>query len=539
MKKALYLLFLIFLIAGCRNEQTQTLFTLQQAEKCMNEHPDSALQLLKDISATTLRGKERADYALLFTQACDKNYIVSTSDSLIQIAVDYYKNKKGELNCAKSYYYLGCVYRDLKQQKEAIKAWLKALQLIPKNSTDRVLMLLYNNLANAYNDQGLFEESIEMYLHAYDFSLGRKDTLNLFYSLRGIADTYLMKDEADSSLTYSQRAISIAKKYGKKRWEAIVLDDIAKVYLYNKNDSLTAYRYISASIAKDSLTSALILKSQLLLGMNRHDSARLCLLSCKNNHNIYSKTSRFHYLYLIERYAGNHNLAYIYNDSMQLYMDSIHSYNQYQKVKDLSLNYQLEMSKRELQIQKRIFYYTLAAILIGIVLITIAFHQYKEKKCRENDLKQQAQQYDSHIETINDYLKEHGSESANITTTVNEHKKHKLKECVSLFHQTEWSKKLSTLTPMQEAKYIAEAEQTSLYETLDTIFTHFIGNLRKECPNIGKEDIYYCLLAMIGYKTKTISYCTSISTSALRTRKSRMKKNLSKETFELFFGIEE
>lgn len=539
MKKTIYFLFIVCLISGCQNQPTQILLTLQQVEKCMNEHPDSALQLLNTIPATTLRGKERAEYALLFTQACDKNYIMPTSDSLIQIAVDYYKNKKGELNCAKSYYYLGCVYRDLKQQKEAIEAWLKALRLIPEKSTDRVQMLLYNNLANAYSDQGLFEESMEMYQRAYSLSLGRKDTLNLFYSLKEIAQIYLMEDKADSSLIFNQRAIRIAQQHGNKRWEAIVLDDIAKTYLYRKNDSLTAYRYISASIAKDSSTSALILKSQLLLGMNKHDSARLCLLSCKDNNNMYSKTSRFHYLYLVERYAGNHNLAYAYNDSMQLYMDSIHSYNQYQKVKDLSLNYQLEMSKKELQMQKRIFYYVLAAILISIVLITFAFHQYKEKKRREKDLKQQTLQFDSHIEAINDYLKEHGSDALEITTTVNEHKKQKIQECISQFHQTEWSEKLSVLTPMQEARYITETEQTSLYEALDTIFPHFIGCLRKECPHIGKEDIYYCLLALIGYRTKTISYCTRVSTSALRTRKSRMKKNLSKETFELFFGTEE
>ena len=37
--------------------------------------------------------KQRADYALLLTQARDKNYLDSLqSDSLIKIAVDYYKD---------------------------------------------------------------------------------------------------------------------------------------------------------------------------------------------------------------------------------------------------------------------------------------------------------------------------------------------------------------------------------------------------------------------------------------------------------------
>ena len=57
----------------------------------MNLHPDSALNMLESISTDSLKTKaDRAYHALLLTQARDKNYIVQTDDSLIQVAVRYY-----------------------------------------------------------------------------------------------------------------------------------------------------------------------------------------------------------------------------------------------------------------------------------------------------------------------------------------------------------------------------------------------------------------------------------------------------------------
>ena len=52
---------------------------------------DSALVVLENISAKELVfSSSKARYALLLTQARDKNYILHTDDSLIRIAVDYY-----------------------------------------------------------------------------------------------------------------------------------------------------------------------------------------------------------------------------------------------------------------------------------------------------------------------------------------------------------------------------------------------------------------------------------------------------------------
>lgn len=72
---------------------------LAVAERQMAEHPDSALQMLRQIDATSLNRHNTALYALLLTQAQYKNDITATSDSLINIALDYFSDGKRHIEC--------------------------------------------------------------------------------------------------------------------------------------------------------------------------------------------------------------------------------------------------------------------------------------------------------------------------------------------------------------------------------------------------------------------------------------------------------
>ena len=75
---------------GCK--QTDVTQVLDRAETCMAERPDSSLYLLRTLDKRHISGSLRkARYALLYSQALDKNYIDVDNDSLIRVAVDYYK----------------------------------------------------------------------------------------------------------------------------------------------------------------------------------------------------------------------------------------------------------------------------------------------------------------------------------------------------------------------------------------------------------------------------------------------------------------
>ena len=91
-KYCIFLLFILVALISCNDPKPVT-DTLHRAEALMNEYPDSAWTLLNTISPDEMeQNRNRALYALLYTQAQDKTYRDETNDSLISVAVDYYRN---------------------------------------------------------------------------------------------------------------------------------------------------------------------------------------------------------------------------------------------------------------------------------------------------------------------------------------------------------------------------------------------------------------------------------------------------------------
>ena len=125
------LFFFIFLFACHRDSDKTSL--LHRADSLMQEFPDSALAILESIPhVEKLSGSNRADYAIFLTRARTKMYIHESSDSLIRYAVDYYKRSWNDERKMQAYYYRGCVYRDMRCMDLAVKDFLQALKVIPK-----------------------------------------------------------------------------------------------------------------------------------------------------------------------------------------------------------------------------------------------------------------------------------------------------------------------------------------------------------------------------------------------------------------------
>ena len=140
---------------------------LIRAEAWMNEHPDSALNLLKGIEQPELQTREHhARYALLYSQALDKNYIDLTSDSLINIAVDYYKDRDDVRAKFFSYYNLGRIYTNANNLTQATLAYMEAEQLVDELGDDYAAGLLYDQMGDIFQEYYDFSKALESYQYA-------------------------------------------------------------------------------------------------------------------------------------------------------------------------------------------------------------------------------------------------------------------------------------------------------------------------------------------------------------------------------------
>lgn len=541
MKKLFYLFFILLMLPfiGCRHQVGPTTLILQQAEDCMETNPENALQLLKSISrATSLRGQDQADYAMLYTQACDRCRILGTNDSLIRIATEYYKDEENNLNAAKSFFYLGTIYRNAKSNVASIDAYLKALRKMPPEPVNKTLALIHYYLGEAYYEHKLYKDALASYAQCHDTYLAIKDTIGTFYPLRGVAECYLLQEQADSAIYYFQQALSVATQYEQEVWIPHILGDLAKTYLYQKNDIDSGFLYATLSIQRDSLDFVLSTLADAYEQKGKPDSARECLLISKNNPDIYTKANSFYSLYRIEKKMNQYQQACVYADSFILYWDSINALKSYEQARSLNLNYLFEKKEQQLKQQEYIHYYIISGLFLILLLFIFTIYEYYKRKKKEWELEQQRQKFNIQIENINEYIGEQFGEPTPIQISVEQYQKRKLQKSIALFNQTEWKEKLETLTPEQERqKYMRMDEQLELYKALDTIFADYIYNLRKQYPKMNEGDIYFCILSILKYKSRTISYCTHLSLDALRSRKSRLRKSLSTDDFELAFNF--
>lgn len=130
-RKQLFLLYIIISVLSllsCADNTHEE--ALCEAETLMDaEQYEEALALLDSIDGGLFQagGRQQARYALLCTKARYKNYIVSPSDSLISLCVDYAEAEAGEKERFYAYLYQGLVRYELCDYSKSAQSLLRAL----------------------------------------------------------------------------------------------------------------------------------------------------------------------------------------------------------------------------------------------------------------------------------------------------------------------------------------------------------------------------------------------------------------------------
>ena len=165
-KYCIFLLFILVALISCNDPKSVT-DTLHRAEALMNEYPDSAWTLLNTISPDEMgQNRNRALYALLYTQAQDKTYRDETNDSLISVAVDYYRDTDDVRRKFLSYYYKSRVHFTTKDYLGATTCYMEAEQLADEVGDDYLAGLLYAELGRIYRLYYDYPKSLEAHQKA-------------------------------------------------------------------------------------------------------------------------------------------------------------------------------------------------------------------------------------------------------------------------------------------------------------------------------------------------------------------------------------
>lgn len=416
---ALIILLIAFLSVAC-NERQSNNRQLILADSLMQSRSDSALCILQGISMDKFATQaDSACYALLLTQARDKNYVVQTDDSLIRYAVAYYDKTNDVRMQAKAHYYWGCVYRDMNRQAEAFREFLIAAPLTEKAKEKRQLGLVYNNIGFIYNMQGFNEKADSIYQLMEVIAQEVKDTVLWSEALSRQASINLMKGGNYFSMAEQKllNAFVVADKMEHNGLKADISASLSNLYSrMNQGEKALYYAKLNLSLRKDTARSyhAFLILGDAYYKCEQYDSAIFYLNKSLMSKDYGKKAGAYMRLADIAMIQGNAALSVELERNSSAYKDSLYKFR-----RSVVANEMIEAETDAHTMLQKIYYkgrlnmYLYAFILITAMIIIVALSLYKRYR-RKNDLLQKDKQQ---LEKVNQDLSQH---YANLQTDITE-----------------------------------------------------------------------------------------------------------------------
>ena len=560
--------FLSLLAISCQKTPDNIVLALSQVENCMESNPDSALTLLKQIPhPEALGGKAQADYALLMTQAMDKNYIIPASDSLISLAVGYYgSHGENSIEIGKSYFYYGRVMDGLKRDEDAMKYYLSAKKVFEGSDEYTMLGLISEEMGNLNRRQNMYENALDNYQDSRKYYTLAQNVLGMSYALRNIGRVYLsMVGKLDSAYIYYQQALQIAHK-NHVISELTILQELGISYR-SQGDYAKAEYYLLQALELDTKKRAAA-EIYLSLGftylkMNDDVKAEKCLKLSTNSPYPFTRRDAYNTLFKLEKSKGNLLSAITYKEKADSLSLIVNDNEARATVAELQKKYENEkLQKENLQMKigfKNVTIFSL--ILIFIVVFLVCFYIYKnrinkrkirgiERKIVENEeeiescqrdiadykrLQSQSEEYQ--IELVTDVARLDGKVS--VLTRQNESLAKELKEMgeknsfiPTSNHGTEESYVGAFRIYLAIRHGIFNGDISSsgwewVFKLFDFLYTDFVARLKEEYPQLTKHDLEICCLLKIGLSNDELSKVFSTTSDSVTKAKGRMKKRLN------------
>lgn len=591
LKRALVLAGLIILFA-CHADKPYPV-ALQQAERCLLQHPDSALIYLSTLDSTIQQEPEETQmyYGLLKTKAEDKEYIRHTSDSLMKEVVHFYESHRNTEKLMEAYYYLGCVYRDMKDAPRAMVAFQKAIEVGGNTQRYDILGRVYEQMGTILAYQSLYEDALKAYKTSYAYNVKQKEGegKGIVYALRNQGRMYEVLNRLDSAEYYYQKAYEKAFKLNDQQVINSISIEFGNVYLHfgkptramklfsempqnhNEDDAIYLYGLGSTYMAIAKLDSAQYYYKE-------------ALKEGKRNQSIYMKSSIYKALSTIEAQKGDYPSAFEYAEKSFALEDSIKEKTRTEAIGKIHALYNYRYTEEENQQlllksqQTQIYIYLLIiAVLLIAGIAAIYFNQKRlaqeqidrlsqqkeeqEKYSRDRliknrneilEIQKQLQQAKAEKAEKNSYLIKAQTElqqipqlKARLTEAEKELLKVKEKSLElenqlikskeyekliqkDLFENTSIYQHFHEAAMDNDSKKIKEEDWITLIQEIDKAYNNFTDRLKALYPSITQHELHICYLIKTNIAPSGMAKILCKSTSGVSNGRARLYQKISK-----------
>ena len=535
-------------IVSCNDaRKSETFRLLEDVDSYIEARPDSALAVLEGIDKSELTSKElEAKYALLLSQALDKNYIDLQSDSIIAPAVRYYENHGTPDERLKMYYYSGRIKQNSGDYEGAMEMFVKGESYGDECEDKACLGRLYKAKMTINNDIFNYTQAIVDANNAAKYYLAGGDSQKYYSTILSLAILYdnstQFSDEYAKCLAILKENWDVLTQKQKGQYYGIYLMD-SNLAKDDRQSTLNAYLneiQDSTHIRWHSVALSHIELDRPEMGLDALKNA----LVYNNSENDFKKDASYYYiLALAEDKLGNSK-------------EALAAYKNYIKITD-EVDMQIfasdtkfieERHQKEIQLiesernTERITLISIIAILCAFIIIYFIRRQLQirtaEKKQLEIEKKRYEQLYADAVAERDALTKM--VEDANVKDETKAVIKERLEilNKVIISHITDTSKDNKRAYEELEA-LIADKESfiESTRLTIEGNNPEFINILRSQ--GLTDDEINICCLYVMGLKGKDIKTYTSQPGHYKQSAEIRHKLGLSENDTNLSIYLRE
>lgn len=538
LRTMIHSLLVAILLVGCGDRTA--MHKLELLEPLVDSIPQYVSTALDSIPSTKLRGKRRALYALLRTQSDYKCFVPLTSDSLIRYATDYYDGNRKSYRAAMSWYSLGCVYSEMKDDAAAIDAYLRAQSLFP-DTTVRYYRLCYQNLGHHYLKKNMTDEALSAYLSYHTLSQGS----NWPYADIKLAQAYIQKERPDEATKILEDLLCHYNDIDKKSFETILFE-LGKIeYAFHKDydKAETYFDQLISLYNEKKFDAAHWFKGEIAELRGEKDTAyNYFQLALKGNNETYLQYNCARSLLYLTIDSIAQPELYSYIKLFEQMSDSINRIERRSEIDEIHTAHAMELHQRELSEKHRRFMYIATLVLICLLAsIAIAALYIEQRRKRHYlHLQQELQRNQAKVYKMYESIEAKRDNGALMREQVLSLYRANLETSIGLFHRESWHRRLQQLSELRSKDVppftIKEREQ--LTEALERCFITVITNLRDEAAKLdgrlSAEDIHLYLLLSLGYSTGVIRECQAASSdNVVNQRKKRLSSKLQDDVLSL------
>ena len=500
-KNILFILTILLLLActACYRSTRHVTEHLSQAEGLIWAAPDSALHILEAISPSRhLTGKEQADYALLLSLAQYRCYIPVSSDSLINLAIEYYKDKNDADKKGAAFYVKGCILEEYtKDIPNALLAYKEAEMCIPDMNEKRYVARIYSSLGYINKKSFHFDPAKEYYQKAVQANIDGKDTVAYASNLLNLSTLYYTLHQADSANRCINTLIDIADSLNDLDLQVKIYNNIANRKIFEKNYA-EAEKYLIHAIR----LSSPHFPDKLSLGLanlyaytgqkEKADSLFTHLLSCPD---LLVRSNS--YLDLLNYFLASHPQEHSYLNHYIALTDSIYKENRAEEVGKIQQKYDNEVLART---NDQLYFKWILTSVVGSLICIIAVTFLQKKWRKANALQKQIEELEEKKKVLTSSSQENERyviQISELESQINDLKneKRRLKYFINKTKESKEDKEddyssifKTYLSITKDKTYDKERERDNLRQWLNLTNQNFTDKLIKHYSVLSKSN---------------------------------------------------